>query len=260
MLDRAGRLQLPKQHIAALELQHRVRLRLEDDHVGVWPDKDGREGRYRLRRGDGHRRRDRRIGPMSALSAAEAARYGGSVEPLVEAVDLVRDYPVGDSVVHAVRAINLSIAPGELIAIRGRSGSGKTTLLNLLGGLDQPTSGKVVVDGLEISSMSEDDLVDVRRRTVAFVFQAFGLVPFLTAAENVEVPLRLVHAERSRARRAGGDAARRRRAGGSGEAPAARAVGRRAAARRPGPGARERPEAPPRRRADRPARLRHRAT
>ena len=93
-----------------------------------------------------------------------------------------------------MRAINLSIAPGELIAIRGRSGSGKTTLLNLLGGLDQPTSGKVVVDGLEISSMSEDALVDVRRRTVAFVFQAFGLVPFLTAAENVEVPLRLVHA------------------------------------------------------------------
>ena len=131
---------------------------------------------------------------MSALSAAEAARYGGSVEPLVEAVDLVRDYPVGDSVVHAVREINLSIAPGELIAVRGRSGSGKTTLLNLLGGLDQPTSGKVVVDGLEISSMSEDALVEVRRRTVAFVFQAFGLVPFLTAAENVEVPLRLVHA------------------------------------------------------------------
>jgi len=131
---------------------------------------------------------------MSALSAAEAARYGGSVEPLVEAVELVRDYPVGDTVVHAVRSINLSIAPGELIAVRGRSGSGKTTLLNLLGGLDQPTSGRVVVDGLEISSMSEDALVDVRRKTVAFVFQAFGLVPFLTAAENVEVPLRLVHA------------------------------------------------------------------
>ena len=131
---------------------------------------------------------------MSALSAAEAARYGGSVTPLVEAVELVRDYPVGDTVVHAVRSINLSIAPGELIAVRGRSGSGKTTLLNLLGGLDQPTSGRVVVDGLEISSMSEDALVDVRRKTVAFVFQAFGLVPFLTAAENVEVPLRLVHA------------------------------------------------------------------
>jgi len=84
--------------------------------------------------------------------------------------------------------------PGELICVRGRSGSGKTTLLNLLGGLDKPTSGRVVVDGQEISAMDEDQLVDVRRRTVAFVFQAFGLVPFLTATENVEVPLRLVHA------------------------------------------------------------------
>jgi putative ABC transport system ATP-binding protein len=131
-------------------------------------------------------------GPFPGSSVAYAAP--GSVPPLVEAIDLVRDYPVGDSVVHALRAINLSVAPGELIAVRGRSGSGKTTLLNLLGGLDQPTSGKVIVDGLEISSMGEDQLVDVRRRTVAFVFQAFGLVPFLTATENVEVPLRLVHA------------------------------------------------------------------
>ena len=75
---------------------------------------------------------------MNVVSAAEAARYGGRVTPLVEAIDLVRDYPVGDSVVHAVRSINLAVAPGELIAVRGRSGSGKTTLLNLLGGLDQP--------------------------------------------------------------------------------------------------------------------------
>jgi putative ABC transport system ATP-binding protein len=133
---------------------------------------------------------------MTAPSPATAARYGGSgaAAPLVEAVDLVRDYPVGETVVHAVRSINLAVAPGELIAVRGRSGSGKTTLLNLLGGLDRPTSGRVIVDGLEISSLGEDQLVDVRRRTVAFVFQAFGLVPFLTATENVEVPLRLVHA------------------------------------------------------------------
>ncbi|HET9456309.1 MAG TPA: ABC transporter ATP-binding protein, partial [Candidatus Limnocylindrales bacterium] len=97
--------------------------------------------------------------------------------------------------VHALRSIDLSVGRGELLAVRGRSGSGKTTLLNLLGGLDRPTAGRVIVDGHEISSLSEDELVGVRRRTVAFVFQAFGLVPFLTAAENVEVPLRLVHAE-----------------------------------------------------------------
>ncbi|HEX5012881.1 MAG TPA: ABC transporter ATP-binding protein [Candidatus Limnocylindrales bacterium] len=127
-------------------------------------------------------------------AASAAYARPGSTPPLVEAIDLVRDYPVGESVVHALKTINMAVAPGELIAVRGRSGSGKTTLLNLLGGLDQPTSGKVIVDGLEISAMTEDQLVEVRRRTVAFVFQAFGLVPFLTATENVEVPLRLVHA------------------------------------------------------------------
>ena len=122
--------------------------------------------------------------------------------PMVTAVDLSRDYPVGDSVVHALRGINLSVGRGELVAVRGRSGSGKTTLLNLLGGLDRPTAGRVVVDGLEVSEMDEAELVGVRRQTVAFIFQAFGLVPFLTAAENVEVPLRLVHANpRDRDRR-----------------------------------------------------------
>jgi putative ABC transport system ATP-binding protein len=119
------------------------------------------------------------------------------MEPMVEAIALTRDYSTGESVVHALRSIDLAVGRGELLAVRGRSGSGKTTLLNLLGGLDQPTSGRVVVDGHEISAMGEDQLVGIRRKTVAFVFQAFGLVPFLTAAENVEVPLRLVHADAS---------------------------------------------------------------
>jgi putative ABC transport system ATP-binding protein len=132
-------------------------------------------------------------GPSPSAPASAAYAPPGSTPPLVEAIDLVRDYPVGDSVVHALRAINLSVAPGELIAVRGRSGSGKTTLLNLLGGLDKPTSGRVVVDGRDLG----DGRGPARRRpaaNVAFVFQAFGLVPFLTATENVEVPLRLVHA------------------------------------------------------------------
>ena len=125
------------------------------------------------------------------MSLAHALHPSG---PMVTAVDLRRDYPVGDSVVHALRGINLSVGRGELVAVRGRSGSGKTTLLNLLGGLDRPTAGRVVVDGLEVSAMDEAELVGVRRRTVAFIFQAFGLVPILSAAENVEVPLRLVRA------------------------------------------------------------------
>ncbi|HEY3162923.1 MAG TPA: ABC transporter ATP-binding protein [Candidatus Limnocylindrales bacterium] len=115
--------------------------------------------------------------------------------PLLQAIDLVRDYPSGDTVIHALRGVSLAADPGELVAVRGRSGSGKTTLLNVLGGLDRPTSGQVVIDGHEVSAMSEDELVDVRRRSVAFIFQSFGLVPILSASENVEIPLRLVRAE-----------------------------------------------------------------
>jgi putative ABC transport system ATP-binding protein len=115
--------------------------------------------------------------------------------PLIEAVDVVRDYPSGDTVIHALRGVNLAADPGELVAVRGRSGSGKTTFLNILGGLDRPTSGRVVIDGHEVSAMGEDELVGVRRRSVAFIFQSFGLVPILSAAENVEIPLRLVRAE-----------------------------------------------------------------
>jgi putative ABC transport system ATP-binding protein len=115
--------------------------------------------------------------------------------PILEAVDLVREYPSGDATIYALRGVDLTASPGQLLAVRGRSGSGKTTLLNILGGLDRPTSGRVLIDGVEISAMSEEQLVDIRRRSVAFIFQSFGLVPILSAAENVEIPLRLVRAE-----------------------------------------------------------------
>jgi putative ABC transport system ATP-binding protein len=114
------------------------------------------------------------------------------VGPIVEAVGLTRDYGSGGGPVHALRGVDLRIGRGELFVVRGRSGSGKTTLLNLLGGLDRPTSGQVILDGREISGLAEDALVDVRRTTIAFIFQAFGLIQILSAAENVEVPLRLV--------------------------------------------------------------------
>ena len=122
-------------------------------------------------------------------------RSGATFGAVVAASGLTRDYPSGDGVIHALRGIARAVGRGQLLAVRGRSGSGKTTLLNLLGGLDRPTAGRVVVDGQEISSMGEDELVEVRRHTIAFIFQSFGLVPILTAAENVEVPLRLVRAE-----------------------------------------------------------------
>ncbi len=114
---------------------------------------------------------------------------------MVEARGLVRDYVTAGATVHALQGVDLHVDRGELLAVRGRSGSGKTTLLNLLGGLDRPTAGTVTVDGIDVSALDEAGAADVRRRTIAFVFQTFGLIPILTAAENVEVPLRLVRAD-----------------------------------------------------------------
>jgi putative ABC transport system ATP-binding protein len=130
---------------------------------------------------------------MSASPYARPAEVAPT--PMVEATGLRRDYPSGDVVIHAIAGVDIAVGRGRLVAVRGRSGSGKTTLLNLLGGLDRPTAGRVVVDDRDLSAMSDAELVEVRRRTIAFIFQAFGLVPILSAAENVEVPLRLVSAD-----------------------------------------------------------------
>jgi putative ABC transport system ATP-binding protein len=119
------------------------------------------------------------------------------VPPMIHAEGLERTFPSGDTVVHALSNVGLSVNRGEFVAIRGRSGSGKTTLLNLLGGLDRPTNGRVTVAGTDVTGLSESGLVDLRRRTVAYVFQSFGLLPILSAAENVEVPLRLVRTKAS---------------------------------------------------------------
>jgi len=132
---------------------------------------------------------------MTVLDPDPVAGSDASAGPLLQAIDVVRDYPSGDTLIHALRSVSLAADPGVLVAVRGRSGSGKTTFLNILGGLDQPTSGRVIIDGHEVSSMTEEELVDVRRRSVAFIFQSFGLVPILSAAENVEIPLRLVRAD-----------------------------------------------------------------
>jgi putative ABC transport system ATP-binding protein len=107
---------------------------------------------------------------------------------------LSREYVVGTHTVAALGGIDLEVEPGSLVAIQGRSGSGKTTLLNLLGGLDRPTSGTVRLDGDELTELSETELVQVRRDKIGFIFQAFGLIPILTARENVEIPMRLAQA------------------------------------------------------------------
>jgi putative ABC transport system ATP-binding protein len=115
--------------------------------------------------------------------------------PVIETHQLVREFEMGNGVVRAVDDISLRVEPGQLVAVRGRSGSGKTTLLSLIGALDRPTSGTAHVAGMPVSEMAEEQLVDFRRRTIGFIFQAFGLLPILSAAENVEIPLRLVATE-----------------------------------------------------------------
>jgi len=115
---------------------------------------------------------------------------------MVETSGLCRDFRTGSEVVHAVADVDLVIARGELVALRGRSGSGKTTLLSMIGGLDRPTAGQVAVGGESLLEMDQAALVELRRRRIGFIFQAFGLLSILSAAENVEVPLRLVAAER----------------------------------------------------------------
>ena len=111
-------------------------------------------------------------------------------------VDAVRrTFRSGAAEVHALAGVSLTAAPGELVAVRGRSGSGKTTLLNVIGGLDRPDSGRVVLDGADVTAMSDADLLALRRDAVSYVFQSFGLVPILTARENVGIPLRLNEVE-----------------------------------------------------------------
>jgi putative ABC transport system ATP-binding protein len=111
--------------------------------------------------------------------------------PVVLVEHLTRSYESSAGVVHAVRDVSFEIPRGELVALVGRSGSGKTTLLNCLGGLDQATSGRVVINGTDVSASSEKQRTELRRDELAFVFQTFGLVPMLSAAENVGLPLRL---------------------------------------------------------------------
>jgi putative ABC transport system ATP-binding protein len=111
--------------------------------------------------------------------------------PIIEVKDVTRTFGSGPNATAALRGVNMTVREGRLVALRGRSGSGKTTLLNIVGGLDTPDSGMVRIDGKDVTSMSEQQRVRLRRETVAYIFQSFGLLPGLSAAENVGVPLRL---------------------------------------------------------------------
>lgn len=123
---------------------------------------------------------------------ADARTSAGTAHsPLVELVDVTRTYKQGKIEVHALRGLSLKVEPGEFLALTGPSGSGKTTALNLIGALDTPTSGKVFLEGKDLATLSRSAQSQIRRDRIGFVFQAYNLIPVLSAYENAELVLRL---------------------------------------------------------------------
>lgn len=110
-------------------------------------------------------------------------------DPLIECLSVCKDYDMGSEVIHALRDVSLTIKRGEYVSIMGPSGSGKSTLMNLIGALDVPTRGDLVIDGLNLAKQEPDQLADFRNHTIGFVFQQFNLLPKTSALENVKLPL-----------------------------------------------------------------------
>ena len=125
---------------------------------------------------------------MSESNSSQVANR----EFIIQTRSLERDYAIGDRTIHALRGVDLNILPERIAALKGRSGSGKTTLLNCIGGLDRPSAGSVHVFGSNLSELGEDELALWRRYELGFVFQSFGLLPTLSAYENVDLMLRLI--------------------------------------------------------------------
>jgi putative ABC transport system ATP-binding protein len=128
--------------------------------------------------------------PHTALQSV-VVDPGQPLEAVVSAREVVRRYGEGDTAVDALRGVSLDIAKGRLTAVMGPSGSGKSTLMHILAGLDQPTSGQVTIAGVDITGMDDTELTLLRRDHIGFIFQFFNLLPMLTAAENIALPLKL---------------------------------------------------------------------
>lgn len=112
-------------------------------------------------------------------------------EEIIRVEGVERTYPLGHEKVMALKGINFSVRAGQLVGLMGRSGSGKTTLLNIIGGLDKPTAGRVLVKGHDVTRLSDSELTTMRRKTIGYVFQSFALIPVLSAVENVELAMHI---------------------------------------------------------------------
>jgi peptide/nickel transport system ATP-binding protein len=184
ILDRTGRMQIPQVYVDALAMRGRVKIRLEPDHVSVWPGYlEGGDETLKVWRPDQTFDLGQEVADLPPINERPLA---------VETHNLCRSFDVGVETIHAVDEVDLAIPVGVLAVIKGRSGAGKTTLLNLIGGLDEPTKGRVVVGGKDMTQLSNREKVELRRKEISYVFQTFGLMPVLSAKENVEAPLRLV--------------------------------------------------------------------
>lgn len=116
---------------------------------------------------------------------------------VIQTIDLKKSFPRGDETVHALNGVSLEIKKGEFLSIVGSSGSGKTTFLNIISALDKPSSGKLMIEGLDISNFPEKKLIGVRRKYFGFIFQYFFLIPTLTVAENIQLPLMFAGVKKS---------------------------------------------------------------
>ena len=137
---------------------------------------------------------------MPAPTTPQSPQAAAAAEAVVSVRQVTRIYPLGATQVVALREVSLEVPKGAFVALKGRSGSGKTTLLNIIGGLDRPTSGEVFLFGNALSRMSNEQLSDLRRRRIGFVFQSFAILPTLSAIENVELMLRIAGESRQNRR------------------------------------------------------------
>ena len=183
ILDQAGRMQLPKAYMEKLALRERVKVKLEEDHVTVWPQ--------------------HKVEEFITLGAPDIEHFQPAYNNRItsngntlKVTQVSREFEMGSETITALNDVSFEIRAGKLALIRGRSGCGKTTLLNLIAALDQPTRGEITVGDQVVGEMSERQIIQYRRQHISFVFQTFGLLPYLTVEENVEIPLRLVHTPR----------------------------------------------------------------